>query len=225
MSSTVEARVQPDDVAVGLVIGGGCVYKPSPPELEAAIARAAEGAAQRTDAERTKSAVRDLLRHGKYKPTGRAKPASEYLLRAASEGRFPRIGNLVDINNLVSLQSLLPISIIDLERAGTDTFTVRRGREGEAYVFNDTGQQIQLRDLLLVATAHDDRPCANPVKDAMHTKVDDRTTEVMAVIYAPRDYDGALREATDRFAEALRCWAHARTTERRIVTAEGSTAI
>ncbi len=33
--------------------------------------------------EETRRAVRDLLRHGGYKPTGRGKPASEYLVRAA----------------------------------------------------------------------------------------------------------------------------------------------
>ncbi len=34
-----------------------------------------------------RSAVRDLLRHGGYKPTGRGKPASEYLIRAAEGDR------------------------------------------------------------------------------------------------------------------------------------------
>ena len=31
--------------------------------------------------------IRDLLRFGGFKPTGRSKPSSEYLLRAVSEGR------------------------------------------------------------------------------------------------------------------------------------------
>ena len=30
--------------------------------------------------------MRELLRYGGYKPTGRGKPASEYLVRAAGEG-------------------------------------------------------------------------------------------------------------------------------------------
>ena len=34
--------------------------------------------------------VRDLLRHGGHKPTGRGKPSSEYLVRAAGEGKVPR---------------------------------------------------------------------------------------------------------------------------------------
>jgi hypothetical protein len=32
-----------------------------------------------------RAAVRGLLRHGGFKPTGRSKPASEYLIRAANE--------------------------------------------------------------------------------------------------------------------------------------------
>src|SRR3712207_7695492 len=46
-----------------------------------------------------------LLRNGGFRPSGRNKPASEYLAQAAREGRFPRINNLVDVNNLVSLRS------------------------------------------------------------------------------------------------------------------------
>ena len=34
--------------------------------------------------EQVRQDVRDLLRHGGYKPTGRGKPASEYLVRAAT---------------------------------------------------------------------------------------------------------------------------------------------
>ena len=41
--------------------------------------------------EDTKSVVRDLLRHGGYKPTGRGKPASEY--PGASRYREPAFDN------------------------------------------------------------------------------------------------------------------------------------
>ena len=36
--------------------------------------------------EELRKAVRDLLRHGGYKPTGRGKPSCEYLVRAAGDG-------------------------------------------------------------------------------------------------------------------------------------------
>src|SRR4051812_13679393 len=57
--------------------------------------------------------VRDLLRHGGYKPTGRGKPASEYLLKAAAEG-MTSINAAVDACNVASLHSGIPISVVDL---------------------------------------------------------------------------------------------------------------
>ena len=56
-------------------------------------------------------AVRDLLRAGGFKPTGRSKPASEYLLKAVEEGRLTPINMAVDVCNAVSLHSGLPITV------------------------------------------------------------------------------------------------------------------
>jgi DNA/RNA-binding domain of Phe-tRNA-synthetase-like protein len=161
-----------------------------------------------------KKSVRDLLRHGKYKPTGRGKPACEYLLNAAREGRFPRINNLVDINNLVSLETQLPISLIDVGLAKSDRFRVRRGRAGEKYVFNSGGQEIDLEDLLLVSHLPADVPCANPVKDSMATKLIDASSDVLAVIYAPLSLKPLLSRATDRFASALDAWSGGKVAAR-----------
>ncbi len=198
---TVELAV--DDVAVGAVVARGCRVEPAPEALDAALTAAI---AQAPDDEQVRKAVRDLLRHGKYKPTGRGKPACEYLLNAAREGRFPRINNLVDINNLVSLASQLPISLIDLRLAGADRFRVRRGRAGESYVFNPGGQRIELEDLLLVAHLPPDTACANPVKDSMATKLVDASTDVLAVLYAPVTLEEPLTAATRHFAESLLAW-------------------
>ena len=60
-------------------------------------------------------AVRDLLRHGGFKPTGRSKPASEYLIKAATQGLLSPINIAVDVCNVVSLHSGLPISVVDLD--------------------------------------------------------------------------------------------------------------
>ena len=64
-----------------------------------------------------RKAIRDLLRHGGFKPTGRSKPASEYLIKAADSGRLSPINLAVDVCNIVSLHSGLPISVIDLDLA------------------------------------------------------------------------------------------------------------
>jgi hypothetical protein len=67
--------------------------------------------------EEVRKAVRDLLRHGGYKPTGRGKPASEYLVRASGEGKLSPINLVVDACNVASLHSGLPISVVDLDLA------------------------------------------------------------------------------------------------------------
>src|SRR5690606_7710589 len=59
-------------------------------------------------------AIRAMLRHAGYKPSGRGKPASEYLRGAAAEGGLAAINLAVDLGNVVSLHSGLPISVVDL---------------------------------------------------------------------------------------------------------------
>ena len=60
------------------------------------------------------TAIRSMLRLGGFKPSGRNRPAQEYLARtAATCGGLAAISNIVDINNLFSLQHHLPASVID----------------------------------------------------------------------------------------------------------------
>ncbi len=132
--------------------------------------------------------VRKMLRHGKYKPSGRSKPASEFLLRAALSESFPLVCDPVDVNNAISLQSGFPGSIFDADLSGRHLL-IRRGLPDEKYVFNPSGQTIDLQDLLLVCRKTDAgwEPCGNPVKDAMITKISADTVNVIAVLYAPID--------------------------------------
>lgn len=185
-------------IEVGLVLVEDVRVRPADPELAEAIDLALASLPESDEARRAE--VRQILRHGKYKPTGRGKPASEYLARAAREGQFPRINGLVDALNLVSLSSALPISLIDLDGAQSTTFRLRRGRPGESYVFNQAGQSIDLTDLLLVAALPEDRPLANPVKDSMQSKIKDHTKRALAVIYAPAQ-DPELPRAQARLSE------------------------
>ena len=202
----IDIAIGTEGVLAGAIVARGCVLAERSEGLDRAVERAIGEAAARPDVQARVSAVRDLLRYGRYKPTGRGKPASEYLLNAAREGRFPRIGTLVDINNLISLRSLLPISLIDLDRAAATSFVVRRGRSGESYVFNPSGQTIDLEDLLLVAHLPADRPCATAVKDSMETKLTADSRNVLAIIYAPATLREELEGATEQFAGALTEW-------------------
>ena len=155
--------------------------------------------------EDTRREVRGMLRHGTYKPTGRGKPASEFLLQAALRGEFPRVNGPVDANNAISLASGYPGSVFDADLTGP-ALHLRYGRPGETYVFNPSGQSIDLEDLIVVCRATRDgwEPCGNPVKDAMATKIRPETRRVIAILYVPRVF--GQREAlawAARFAELL----------------------
>jgi DNA/RNA-binding domain of Phe-tRNA-synthetase-like protein len=153
-----------------------------------------------------KAAVRDLLRHGAYKPAGRGRPSSEYLLAAALDGDFPLVNGPVDANNAVSLEWGYPASIFDAAKTGRELL-IKRGGSGDRYIFNPAGQEIELEDLICVwrRDGHDNwEPCGNPVKDAMATKVFDDCRDVVAIVYAPADDElGRLEACSARFRELL----------------------
>jgi DNA/RNA-binding domain of Phe-tRNA-synthetase-like protein len=170
------------------------------------LTRAATAAGERFWPVGVRERVRRMLRYGKYKPSGRSKPASEFLLQAALANAFPVINPPVDINNAISLESGFPASVLDLDRCG-ELLLLRRGRPGERYVFNSAGQSIELEDLLVVAKASHgaDEPCANPVKDSVTTKVSDTTRRVAAILYAPSDEPPEkVAGWAERFAHLLR---------------------
>ncbi|MGZ5959269.1 MAG: phenylalanine--tRNA ligase beta subunit-related protein [Myxococcaceae bacterium] len=131
-------------------------------------------------AEEVRGAIRDLLRHGGYKPTGRGKPASEYLVRAAAEGKLGPINPAVDVGNAVSLHSGLPISVVDVDRLRAPV-RVDVAPPGARYVFNAAGQEIDLQGLLCLFDA--EGPCANAVKDSERTKTSDTTTTTLTLIW------------------------------------------
>lgn len=150
----------------------------SPPELQALLALEAP-APLHTD-EVVREAVRKLLRHGGFRPTGRSKPASEYLRKAVREGGLASINLAVDACNAASLHSGLPISVVDLERA-REPFRVGLAPTGTRYVFNASGQEIELAGLLCLFDA--DGPCGNGVKDAQRTKTTADTRRTLSLIW------------------------------------------
>lgn len=150
--------------------------------------------------EGVRAAVRDLLRWGGYKPTGRGKPASEYLVRAAGEGALGSINLAVDACNAVSLHSGLPISVVDLALARSP-FRIAVAPEGATYVFNPAGQEIDLAGLLCLFDA--DGPCANAVRDAQRTKTRSETTATMSVVWGVAGHEERLREAETWYRELL----------------------
>ena len=143
--------------------------------------------------------IRDALRAGGYKPSGRGKPASEYLIAAAAEGRFPRINLAVDLGNQVSCATGLPVSVIDLDRLAPP-LAVELAAPGTRYVFNASGQEIDASGLAILVDAHG--PSGSAVKDAQRTKTDASTTRTLSIVWGARGLPGR--------AAAVAAWYRAR---------------
>lgn len=170
----------------------------TPATVSAALRIDADAPLQRD--ETLRAAIRDLLRVGGYKPTGRGKPASEYLVRAASEGTLGPINAAVDVCNAVSLHSGFPISVVDLDRA-TAPFRIAVAPEGASYVFNASGQEIDLGGLLCVFDA--DGPCANAVRDSHRTKTRDETRATLSVVWGCAGFEPRLEVAERWYRDLL----------------------
>ncbi len=152
---------------------------PSPETLRSGLAPDAPAPFPPPD-DGLRAAVRDLLRHGGFKPTGRSKPASEYLRKASAEGQLGSINAAVDVCNVVSLHSGFPISVVDLDRAEAP-FRVGLAAADAAYVFNASGQEIDIGGLLCLFDAAG--ACANAVKDAQRTKTSETTNRTLSVVW------------------------------------------
>jgi DNA/RNA-binding domain of Phe-tRNA-synthetase-like protein len=163
----------------------------SSPELRALLALDAPAPLHSDDSVR--ETVRALLRHGGFKPTGRSKPASEYLIRAVQDGSLAPINLAVDACNVVSLHSGLPISVVDLDRA-RPPLRVGLAPPGSSYVFNASGQTIDLAGLLCLFDA--DGPCANAVKDAQRTKTGPETRRTLSLVWGTRTLAGRAAQTT-----------------------------
>jgi DNA/RNA-binding domain of Phe-tRNA-synthetase-like protein len=172
---------------------------PTPPSILAMLAADAPAPLARDEAVR--AAVRDMLRHGGYKPTGRGKPASEYLVRAASEGALGSINLAVDACNAASLHSGFPISVVDLALA-RPPFRIAIAPAGAEYVFNASGQTIDLGGLACLFDA--DGPCANAVRDAQRTKTNAGTRETLSVVWGVAGHEERLRATVEWYGGMLR---------------------
>jgi DNA/RNA-binding domain of Phe-tRNA-synthetase-like protein len=147
--------------------------------------------------------VRDLLRQAGFKPTGRSKPASEYLLKISEqdEGLQP-INAAVDVCNVVSLYSGLPMSVVCAEKAqGPFRIGVASAEYAHEYIFNASGQSMNFENLLCLFDSQG--PCANPVKDSQRTKTTPDTTSTLSIIWGTKALPGRSDAALQWYRQLL----------------------
>lgn len=163
-------------------------------------ARSLDFSAPISASDEVRKAIRNLLRVGGFKPTGRNKPSSEYLLKVAADGPLLAINAAVDVGNVVAMHSGLPVSVVDLDKTGTP-LRLAIAAKGQRYVFNPSGQVIDVGGLLCLHDA--EGPCANAVRDAQRTKTGPSSTRTLSIIWGSTALPGMARRTAAWYLELL----------------------
>jgi DNA/RNA-binding domain of Phe-tRNA-synthetase-like protein len=138
------------------------------------------------------------------KDPARYRGSAEALLRRIISGKhFPSINCMVDIINLVSVESRLPIGLYDLAKVQGD-IVFRPGRGGETY--KGIGKfDLNLEDLPVFCDAAG--PHGSPTSDSERTMVTSSTENVAAILISfggPQPLEVWCRRMTglmERYAE------------------------
>jgi DNA/RNA-binding domain of Phe-tRNA-synthetase-like protein len=136
------------------------------------------------------AAVRGLQKSFGFDLT-RYRPSSESLLRRVLKGQgLYQINTAVDVNNLCSLEFLLPMCSYDLLNVKGQV-RVRIGEPGEEYP--GIGRQVfQAENKVIIAD--DSGIMGSTVSDSERTKVTTATTDILLAIYAPATIDPRIIE-------------------------------
>jgi DNA/RNA-binding domain of Phe-tRNA-synthetase-like protein len=147
------------------------------------------------------------------KDPARYRGSAEALIRRVIAGKgLPRINNVVDVINVVSVESRLPIGLYDLAHVRGE-IVFRPGRAGETY------KGIGKYDLNLEGLpvfCDELGPHGSPTSDSERTMVTEATKRVLGIIIS---FGGAevLRGPAERMAALLKAHALAQNIEIAIV--------
>jgi DNA/RNA-binding domain of Phe-tRNA-synthetase-like protein len=137
------------------------------------------------------------------KDPARYRGSAEALLRRVIAGKgLPRINNVVDVINFVSVESRLPVGLYDLGQVQGD-IVFRAGRAGETY--KGIGKyDLNLEGLPVFCDAVG--PHGSPTSDSERTMVTLGTKQVVAIIISFGSADGLERWA-ERMSDLLKEYA------------------
>jgi DNA/RNA-binding domain of Phe-tRNA-synthetase-like protein len=147
------------------------------------------------------------------KDPARYRGSAEALLRRILSGKgSPQINSVVDIINLVSVESRLPIGLYDLDHVQGD-IVFRAGRAGETY--KGIGKyDLNLEDLPVFSD--DAGPHGSPTSDSERTMVTASTTNVAAILISFGGEEGQ-QAALERLSALLQKYADGREVHIEIV--------
>ena len=119
MQTKVTFDLPESTLRIGFLEAFNINVKPSTEKYQQIITKDIEGMLKPGYAypDNMQKGVRSLLKTFGFHPSGRSRPASEYLFKdLTNRGSFNYINNIVDINNHISLTYKLPISVFDLDK-------------------------------------------------------------------------------------------------------------
>jgi DNA/RNA-binding domain of Phe-tRNA-synthetase-like protein len=148
------------------------------------------------------------------KDPARYRGSAEALLRRVIAGKgLPRINNVVDVINYVSVESRLPVGLYDLAHVEGD-IVFRAGRAGETY--KGIGKyDLNLEGLPVFCDALG--PHGSPTSDSERTMVTEATGQVLAIIVSFAGADPLQRWGL-QMTELLERYASAKNTQLNITS-------
>jgi len=148
------------------------------------------------------------------KDPSRYRGSAEALLRRALSGKgLYQINSVVDINNLVSLESLNPAGTYDLEKI-TPPIELRIGAAGESY--KGIGKDlINIESLPVFADAAG--PFGSPTSDSERAMVTLQTRKVLMIIFSFTGPEG-LERWVSRASKLLRLYCGSEEIEASLVS-------
>lgn len=201
----------------------GCVSaqvlaQPSPPTLIMELNHCEQAILKLPEPRSVLESQQILATRAAYKALGkdpaRYRGSAEALLRRVIAGKgLPRINTVVDIINLVSVESRLSIGLYDLAHVQGD-IVFRAGRAGETY--KGIGKyDLNLEGLPVFCDAVG--PHGSPTSDSERTMVTSETKQVLAMIISFAGND-ALERWTQRMSALFAQYASANNCETQIVS-------
>jgi DNA/RNA-binding domain of Phe-tRNA-synthetase-like protein len=181
-------EIAPDFVAAGVEVGLGWVVAevgvaPADAALNRALDEGMTAAAALLEENRAQDWPAVAATRVAYKAMGkdpaRYRPAGEALLRRVAQGKgLFRVNNVVDVNNLLSLETGFSIGTYDLAKLQPPV-AFRRGRAGEAYEGIGRGP-LNLEGLPVFVDAGG--PFGSPTSDSARSMVASETGRILIMM-------------------------------------------
>lgn len=205
LSIDAELNVTVPFLRLGGLLVEGVTGGPATPELNALAETTVAQTASGTKLEEISSLAgvagwRKVMKALGTDPT-RYRVSSERLLRRVVKGDgLPQVNLLVDLVNIWSVVTALPIGLYDADRLAGTTMSFGAGREGERYL-TLAGSELETQGKPVLRDGAG--PCGSPLTDSERTATHPGTTRCLAVVFAPPLYD---EEEFGRHMELLSDW-------------------